>query len=160
MLYQDNYFVVSVKINFCQRLRLTVLMMKIKVNLLQILTMNSVKVKPQGKSSNQLPFHHVPQHSRITDAKMKLDKVTNTIKSNISEACRVQAECQEDSEAHSYDKNNMNEKVNEFVRLHKAMQEKLKTASYSRQIQIFTLLPDKWSQKYCSEYFNTFEYFL
>ena len=54
----------------------------------------------------------------------------------------------------------MTEKVNEFVRLHEAMQEKLKTASYSRQIQIFTLLPDKWSRKYCSEYFNTFEYFV
>ena len=32
----------------------------------------------------------------------------------------------------------MKEKVNDLVRLHEAMQEKLKTASYSEQIQILT----------------------
>ena len=52
----------------------------------------------------------------------------------------------------------MKEKVNDLVRLHKAMQEKLKTTSYSEQIQILTLVPDKWSRMYCSEYFNVFEY--
>ena len=44
-----------------------------------------------------------------------------------------------------------------LVRLHKRMQEKLKPASYSEQIQIRTLVPDKWSQMY-SEYFDVFEY--
>ena len=62
------------------------------------------------------------------------------------------------SESASYDKNDMKEKVNDLVRFHKAMQEKLKTASYSEQIQILTLVPDKWSRMYCSEYFNVFEY--
>ena len=38
------------------------------------------------------------------------------------------------------------------------MQEKLKTASYSEQIQIFTFLPDIWSPMYCWEYFIVFEY--
>ena len=37
----------------------------------------------------------------------------------------------------------MREKVNDFVRLHEAMQEKLKTVSYSEQIQILPLVPDK-----------------
>ena len=32
-----------------------------------------------------------------------------------------------------------------MVRLRKAIQGKLKTASYSEQIQILTLVPDKWS---------------
>ena len=64
----------------------------------------------------------------------------------------------EDSESNSYDKNDMKEKVNDLVRLHEAMQEKLKTASYSEPIQILTLVPDKWSRIYCSEYFNVFEY--
>ena len=63
-----------------------------------------------------------------------------------------------DSEPDSYDENDMKEKVNDLVRLHKAMQEKLKTASYSEQIQILTLVPDKLSRMYCSEYFNVFEY--
>ena len=40
----------------------------------------------------------------------------------------------------------MKEKVNDLVRLHEAMQEKLKAASYSEQIQLLTLAPDKWSQ--------------
>ena len=81
-----------------------------------------------------------------------------TLKSNISEAYKVQVDCLKDSESDSYDKNDMKEKVNDLVRLHKAMQEKLKTASYSEQIQILTLVPDKWSRMYCSEYFNILEY--
>ena len=52
----------------------------------------------------------------------------------------------------------MKEKVNDLVRLHKAMQEKLKTASYSEQMQTLTLVPDKWSHMYCTEYFNVIEY--
>ena len=59
----------------------------------------------------------------------------------------------------SYDKNDMKEKVNDLVRLHEALQEKLKTASYAEQIQILTL-SDKWSRVYCSEYFNVFEYLI
>ena len=62
------------------------------------------------------------------------------------------------SESDSYDKNDMKEKVNDLVRLHKAMQEKLKATSYSKQIQILTLVPNKWSRMYCSEDFNVFEY--
>ena len=70
-----------------------------------------------------------------------------------------------DSESGSYDKNDLKEKVNDLVRLYEAMQEKLKTASYSQEIQILTLVSawsnsmvsDKWSRMYCSEYFNVFE---
>ena len=50
------------------------------------------------------------------------------LKSNISEAYKVQ------SESDSYDKNDMKEKMNDIVRLHEVMQEKLKTGSYSEQI--------------------------
>ena len=56
----------------------------------------------------------------------------------------------ETSESDSYDKNDMKEKVNDLVRLRKTMQEKLKTASYSEQIQILSLVPDKWCRIYCS----------
>ena len=52
----------------------------------------------------------------------------------------------------------MKERVNELVRLHWAMEETLKTVSFSEKIQILTLVPDKWSRMYCSEYFNIFEY--
>ena len=72
-----------------------------------------------------------------------------TLKSNVSEAYKVQGDCLKNSESDSYDKNDMKEKVNDLVRLHEAMQEKLKAASYSEQIQILTLVPGKWSQMYC-----------
>ena len=81
-----------------------------------------------------------------------------TLRSNVSEVYKLQVDCLKDWESESYDKNDMKEKVNELVRLHKAMQEKLKTVSYSEQIQILTFIPDKWSQMYCSDYFNVFEY--
>ena len=81
-----------------------------------------------------------------------------TLKSNISEAYKVQVDCLKDSESDSYNKNYIEEKVNDLVRLHEAIQEKLKTASYSEQFQILTLAPNKWSPIYCSEYFNVFEY--
>ena len=70
----------------------------------------------------------------------------------------MQVDCLNNSDLDSYDKNDMQKKVNVLVRLHKAMQEKSKTASYSEPIQILTLVPDKWSRMYCSEYFNIFEY--
>ena len=62
------------------------------------------------------------------------------------------------SDSDFYDKNDMQKEVNVLVRLHEAMQEKWKTASYSEPIQILNLVPDKWSQMYCSEYFNILEY--
>ena len=65
-----------------------------------------------------------------------------TLKSNISEAYKVQVDCLKDSQPDSYDKNDMKEKVNDLVRLHEAMQKKLKIASYSEQIQILTLVPE------------------
>ena len=51
----------------------------------------------------------------------------------------------------SYHKNDMKEKVNDLVTLHKAMQVKLITASYSGQILFLTLAPDKWFRIYYSE---------
>ena len=70
----------------------------------------------------------------------------------------MQLDCLNNSESDSYDKDDMQEKVDVLFRLHKAVQEKLKTASYSEPIQILNLVPDKWSRMYCSEYFNIFEY--
>ena len=63
-----------------------------------------------------------------------------TLKSDVSEANKVQVDSLKYSESDSCDKNDMKEKVDDLVRLHKAMQEKLKTASYSEQIQILTLV--------------------
>ena len=72
-----------------------------------------------------------------------------TLRSNISETYIVQVDCLKDSESDSYDKNDMKEKVNDLVRLDEAMQEEVETTSYSKQIQILTLVPDKLSRMYC-----------
>ena len=66
-----------------------------------------------------------------------------TLKDNISEALKEQADCLNNLESDSYDKNDIQKKVNVLVRLHEAMQEKLKTTSYSEPIQILTLVLDK-----------------
>ena len=81
-----------------------------------------------------------------------------TLKSNISEAYKVQVDCLKDSESDSYIKNDLKEKMNDLVRLHKGIQEKLKTPSNLEQIQTHTLVPDKWSLMFGSEYFNVFKY--
>ena len=72
----------------------------------------------------------------------KLTRIYENFNNNISEACKVEVDCLKDSESDSYDENDMKEKVNGLVRLHEAMQEKLKTASYSEQIQVLTLVPE------------------
>ena len=47
-----------------------------------------------------------------------------TLKSNISVAYKVQVDCLNNSQSDSYDKNDMQKKVNVLVRLHEAMQKK------------------------------------
>ena len=61
----------------------------------------------------------------------QLIRIYETLRTNISEAYKVQVDCLKDSESDAYDKNDMKEKVNDLVRLHEAMQEELKRASYS-----------------------------
>ena len=65
---------------------------------------------------------------------VSLHAFMKTLKSNISEPCKVQVYCLKDSESDSYGKNDMKRKVNDLVRVHVAMQEKLKTAPYSEEI--------------------------
>ena len=51
-------------------------------------------------------------------------------------------------------------KAAELERLHDAMREKLKIASSLEKIQILTLIPNKWSQKYASKQFDMSEYLI
>ena len=70
----------------------------------------------------------------------------------------MQVECFKNSESDSYGKSDIKEKGHNSVSLTEAVKEKMKAASYSEQIQILTLVPDKSSWMYCSEYFNVLEY--
>ena len=136
MLYQGNYFAVSVKINFCQ----------IQTHCID----DQDKFQSVTGTDNEFTECQTPKKASINQHfTCQLTRILKILKSNISEAYKVQVDCLKDLEYDSYDKNDVKEKVNDFVRLHEVMQEKLKTASYSEQIQILTLVPDKWSQMYC-----------
>ena len=130
-MYQDNYFVVSVKRNFCQR----------DTHCID----DRDKFQSVTDTDNEFTKCQTPRKKlqSIGISPVSLHAFMKTLKSNISEAYKVQVDCLKDSESDSYDKNDMKEKVNDLVRLHKAMQEKLKAASYSEQIQILTLVPEK-----------------
>ena len=133
MLYQVNYFVVSVELNVCQRPTHCIY--------------NQDKVQSVTDTDNEFTECQTPRKKlqSIGISPVSLHAFMKTLKSNISEAYKVQVDCLKDSESDSYDKNDMKEKVNDLVRLHEAMQEELKTVSYSEQTQILTLVPDKWS---------------
>ena len=137
MLYQDNYLVVNVKLNFCQR----------QTHCID----GQDKFQSVTDTDNEFAECQTPRKKlqSIGISPVSLHASMKTLKSNISEAYKVQGDCLKNSESDSYNKNDMKEKVNDLVRLHEAMQEKLKAASYLEQIQILTLVPDKWSKMYC-----------
>ena len=146
MLYQDFYFVISVKLDFCWR----------KTHCID----DQDKFQSITDTDKEFTEYETPRKKlqSVGISPVSLQAFMKTLKSNISEAYKVKVNCLKDSESDFYDKNDMKEKLNDLVRFHEAMQEKLKIASYSEKIQILTLVPDKWSRMYFSQYFNVFEY--
>ena len=114
MLYQHNYFAVSVKLNFCQR----------QTHCIDY----EDKVQSATDTDNEFTECQKPRENlqRIAISPVSLHAFMKTLKRNIPEAYKVQSDCLKDSESDLQDKNGMKEKVNNLVRLHKAMQEKLK----------------------------------
>ena len=131
MLYQDDSFVINVKLNFCERQTRCI--------------DDQDKFESVTDTDNKFTECQTPRKNLQTIAisPVILHTFMKTLKSNILEAYKVQVDCLKDSESGSYDKNDIKEKVNDLIRLHEVMQEKLKTASYSEQIQILTLVSDK-----------------
>ena len=116
-------------------------------------TLKSIGISPVN-------IHGVTQHSRASNAKGKLKKVLNVYKENISAVYNV-SDIEIDKPAQSYQEyRDTKNKAEELDRLHAAMKEKLVTASNTEKLQILTLVPDSWSQKYCSEYFGVSEYLI
>ena len=108
-------------------------------------------------------LHGVTQQSRATSAKQKLDKVVDTYKSTIAEACHVSKDVLYKSDSVFDDFHCASDgqwKAAELEQLHDAIREKLKTALYSENIQILTLIPDKWSQEYASKQFDVSKYLI
>ena len=93
MLYQSNYFVISVKLNFCQR----------QTHCID----DQDKVQSVTDTDNEFTECQTPrkkfQPTGISP--VSLHVFIKTLKSDISEACKVQADCLKHSESDSYDKN-------------------------------------------------------
>ena len=87
-----------------------------------------------------------------------MKKVLNVYKEDISAAYNV-LDIEIEEPPPIYDRDTKN-KAEVLDRLHAAMEEKLVTASDAEKMQILTLVPDSWSQKYCSEYFGVSEYLI
>ena len=97
-------------------------------------TDNEFIIKHQGKRSNQLAFT------------CQLTRIYENFKEKYVRSLQSTDWLFENSESNSYDKNDVKGKVHDLVSLQKAMQGRLKTASYSGQIQVLTLLTAKWSR--------------
>ena len=95
MLYQGNYFAVSVKLNFCQRQTHC--------------TDDQDKVQSATDADNEFTECQTPRKKvqSIDILPVSLHSFMKTLKSDISEACKVQGEF-------SYDKIDMKEKMNWF----------------------------------------------
>ena len=116
---------------------------------------------PENENMTKISWvniHGVAQHSQASNAKGKLKKVLNVYKENISATSYVlDLEIEEPSLIYDRDTKN---KAEELDRLYAAMKEKLVTTSNTEKLQVFNLVPDSWSQKYCSEYFGVSEYLI
>ena len=110
MLYQYNCFAVSGKLNFCWR----------QTHYID----NQAKVRSIPDTDNEFTECQTTTKNlqSIGISPISLNSFMETLKSNISEAYKVQVDCLKDSYFDSYDKNDMKEKVKELVRLHEAMQ--------------------------------------
>ena len=94
-------------------------------------------------------MHGIPQHGRTSAAKAKLSQIFQKHDVNDIEI---------DTAMDQTSLRNNDLKAAELDRLHQAMIERLKTASYPENIQILTLVPDSWSHAFCATYFNVSEY--
>ena len=98
MLYQDNYFANGVNLNFCQS----------QIHCID----DQDKVQSVTDPDSEFTECQTPRKKlqSIDISPVSLHAFMKTLKSNISEACKVQVDCLKDSESYSYDKNDMKEK--------------------------------------------------
>ena len=103
MLYQGNHFVVSVKLNFCQR----------QTHCID----DQDKFQSVTDTDNEFSECQTPRKKlqSIGISPVSLHAFMKTLKSNISEAYKVQVDCLKDSQSDSYDKNDMKEKENDWL---------------------------------------------
>ena len=97
MLFQENYFVIRVGLNFCQR----------QTHCID----NQDKFQSVTVTNNDFTECQTPRKKLqpIVISPVSLHTFMKTLKSNISEAHKVQVDCLKDSESDFYDKIDMKE---------------------------------------------------
>ena len=97
MLCQNNYFVVSVKVNFCQR----------QTHCID----DQDKFQSVTDTDNEFTECQTPRKKlqSIDISPVSLHAFMKTLKSDISDARKVQVNCLKDSESDYYNKNDMKE---------------------------------------------------
>ena len=102
---------ISVKLNFCQR----------QTHFIE----DQDKVQSVTDTDNEFTECETPSKKlqSISNSPVSSHAFMETLKSNFSDAYKVQVDCLKDSESDSHDKNDTKEEVNDLVRLLKAMQE-------------------------------------
>ena len=104
MLYQNNYFVVIVKLDLCDR-QTHCIEDQDKFQSVTDIDNGFTECQTSSKQLQSVGISSVSLHAFM-----------KTLKSNISaEAYKVQVHCLKDSESDSYGKNDMEEKVNDLV---------------------------------------------
>ena len=116
MFCQGNCFVIGVKLNFCWW-ETHCIDNQDKFQSVRDTDSEFTQCQTSRKKLQSVGISSVSLHAFM-----------KTLKSNISETYKVQVDCFKNSESDSYDKNDMNEKVNDLVRLHEAMQKKIENS--------------------------------
>ena len=103
MSYQDNYFAVSVKLNFCQR----------QTHCID----DEDKVQSVTDTDHEFTERETLRKKlqSIGISSASLHAYLKTLKRDIPEAYKVQVDCLKDSESDTYDKKDMKNKVNQVA---------------------------------------------
>ena len=113
MLDQDNYFVVNVKLHFCQRQTQCI--------------DDQDKFQSVTDTDNEFNEFQTPRKKlqSISISPVSFDAFMITLRSNILEAYKVQVDCLKDSQPDSNEKNYMKEKVNDLVKVARGIARKI-----------------------------------
>ena len=103
MLYQDNYIIASVKLNFCQRHTDCI----DDQDKFQFVTDTDNAFTECGTPRKKL--------QPIGISPVNLHAFMKTLKSGISKVYKVQVDCFKDSQSNSYDKDDTKEKKNSII---------------------------------------------
>eukprot|EP00112_Aurelia_sp_Birch-Aquarium-sp1_P006733 Seg1737.9 transcript_id=Seg1737.9/GoldUCD/mRNA.D3Y31 product="hypothetical protein" protein_id=Seg1737.9/GoldUCD/D3Y31 len=106
----------------------------------------------------------MPKHRRVSYANAKLDSAVGTFKQSFATAVGIKDSDLVLNRKDTADKSTkeLERKASDLDKLTEEMQEKLivGTSTYREKVQILTLVPESWTIKYASNYFEVSEYLI